>query len=125
MLRFEMGILGPVRHALVLSAVVLTLVPASAAADHAASGKAKLQIVQGGTLVVRGTNFVPGERVRVRVVVGRTLTKRTTADHRGTFTVRFRTSYDRCSSGLFATAAGNRGSQARVNRPELMCPPRL
>ena len=110
---------------LALVALVLTLAPAGAAADQSGTGKAKLQIVRGATLVVRGTHFVPGERVVVSVTAQRNASKRMVADARGIFVARFRISFDRCSSGLNALAVGDRGSRARLRLPELMCPPRL
>jgi len=114
-----------VRHALALGALALALVPSGAAADQAATGRATLRVLPGSSLVLRGTSFVPGERVRISVAVGRSLSKRTIADSSGAFTVGFRASYDRCASSLTALAVGDRGSRARVKRPDLMCPPRL
>ena len=110
---------------LALVALVLTLAPTGAAADQSATGKAKLQIVRGASLVVRGTQFVPGEHVRISVTAGRSAAKSVIASGQGAFVVRFRISFDRCSSGLNALAVGNRGSRARLRLPELMCPPRL
>lgn len=110
---------------LALTAVLLTLAPAGAAADQLGKGKPGLRVVGGPMLVVRGTHFVPGERVKVTVTVGERLSRETVADGRGSFAVRFRTSFDRCSSSLTALAVGSRGSRARAKMPELMCPPRL
>lgn len=110
---------------LALGTLVLTLVPAGAAADQLGNSKPTLRLIGGPTLAVRGARFVPGERVKVTVTVGQRLTKEAIVDRRGSFSVRFRTSFDRCSSSLRALAVGNRGSHALVKMPELMCAPRL
>jgi hypothetical protein len=110
---------------LALVALVFTLAPAGAAADQSATGRAKLQVVMGAPLVVRGTHFVPGEQVTVTVVAAQKRMKRTVANGQGGFLVRFRMSFERCNSGLTALAVGNRGSRARVKRPPMLCPPRL
>jgi hypothetical protein len=110
---------------LALVALVLALAPAGAAAEQSATGKATLQLVRGASLVVRGMQFVPGEQVTVNVTTGRNVSKRVVADGRGAFVVRFRISFDRCSSGVIARAVGSRGSRALVKRPPHGCPPRL
>lgn len=112
-------------RALALVVLLLTLVPAGAAADRAAAGKARLQIVGGPPLLLRGTQFVAGERVKITVTGERTLSKSTVADGRGAFEVRFAVLFDRCSSSLRALARGARGSRAGAKMPQLMCPPRL
>ena len=105
-----------------LVALVLTLVPAGAAADQAASERARLQVVMGASLVARGTHFVPGEQVTVTIAAGQKRMKRTVANGQGGFVVRFRMSFTRCSSGFIALAVGNRGSRAMVKRPPMLCP---
>ena len=114
-------------RALAIAALLLTLAPAGAAADQRAAGKARLQIVQGPSLVVRGTRFVAGERIRI-VVRGahHRLSKQARADRRGAFLVRFQFSRDRCNGILIASATGSRGSAATAKTPpQPMCPPRL
>jgi hypothetical protein len=104
---------------------MLALAPASAASEQRESGgKARLSLVRGAPLVLRGVAFVPGERVRVTVTAERQLAKRVSANAAGRFTVRFATSFDRCQ-GLSARAVGDRGSRAGLKTAELLCPPRL
>jgi hypothetical protein len=110
---------------LALVALVLTLAPADAVADQSASTRARLQVVTGAPLVVRGAHFVPGEQVTVTVATAQKRMKRIVANGQGAFVVRFRMSFDRCSSGFIALAVGNRGSRAIVKRPPTLCPPRL
>jgi hypothetical protein len=87
-------------------------------------GKATLKLTRGAPLTVRGTQFVPAERVRV-AVVGEGLQRRVTASGRGAFLVSFTNiSYDRCD-GLIVIAVGSDGSRAVLKRPEVFCPPRL
>jgi hypothetical protein len=107
---------------LTLVALVLTLVPAGAAADQAASGRAKLQVVMGAPLVVHGKHFVPGEQITVTVSAAQKRMKRAVAGGRGGFILRFRMTYERCHSGLTILAVGNRGSRAMVKRPPMLCP---
>jgi hypothetical protein len=116
---------GRMTRGLALVALVLTLAPGGAAADQAASERARLQVGMGTPLVVRGQHFVPGERVTVTVATGQKRAKRTVANGHGTFVVRFRMTFERCSSGFIALAVGNRGSRAMVKRPPMLCPPRL
>lgn len=107
---------------LALVALVLTLAPGGAAADQAASERARLQVGMGTTLVVRGQHFVPGEQVTVTISAGQKRTKRTAANGQGTFLVRFRMTVERCGPGYIALAVGNRGSRAMVKRPPMLCP---
>jgi hypothetical protein len=113
------------RRVLVLGTLVLAIAPAGTAADQRGEARPSLRLVGGPSLTVRGARFVPGERVKITVTLGQRLVKEASADGRGSFSVRFRTSFDRCSSSLRALAVGNRGSRAAVKLPELMCPPRL
>lgn len=123
---YFVGILREMSRVLALVAgLLLTLVPASAAADQASAGKARLQIVSGSSLVLRGTQFVPGERVKISLLGDLNRSKWAAADGRGTFVVRFRMSFDRCNSNLRIMARGDRGSRAGAKMPQLMCPPRL
>jgi hypothetical protein len=107
---------------LALVALLLTLVPAGAAADQTASQRARLHIGTGAPLVIRGTHFVPGEQVTVTVSMRQKRMKRTVANGQGAFLVRFRMSLPRCSPGIIALAVGNRGSRAMAKRPPMLCP---
>ncbi len=112
-------------RAFVLATLAFTLLPSGAAAGEAAQERPTLRVTAGAMLVVRGTHFLPGERVKVSVAGDRRLTRGATALGSGSFAVRFRSSFDRCNSRLTVLAVGDRGSRARVKLPELMCPPRL
>jgi hypothetical protein len=113
---------APMTRGLALVALLFTLVPAGAAADQTASQRARLYIGAGAPLAVRGTHFVPGEQVTVTVSMRQKRMKRTVANGRGTFLVRFPMSLPRCSPGLIVLAVGNRGSRAMAKRPPMLCP---
>jgi hypothetical protein len=108
-----------------LAALVLTLVPAGAAATQSANGRARLQVTQGATLVIRGANFVRGERVRLTITANSVVRKRAVANRRGMFLVQAPVFFDRCTSALRVVAVGSRGSRAMVKLPQAVCPPRL
>jgi hypothetical protein len=113
------------RTLLILAGCVLALAPAGAASEQREAGsKARLSLIRGTPLVLRGVNFRPGEHVRIRVTTERQLAKRVTADAAGRFTVRFATTaFDRCS-GFLAVAVGDQGSRARL-KAQPLCRPRL
>jgi hypothetical protein len=119
------GHTGRMTRGLALVALVLTLAPAGAAADQSTPRRATLHVGLGVPLVVRGAHFVPGEQVSVTIAAARKRTKRTVANSRGGFVVRFRASFERCRAGFIALAVGDRGSRALVKRPPMLCPPRL
>jgi hypothetical protein len=74
-------------------------------------------------LTLRGTSFRPGERVRVRVLMGAaTLVRTTRASRTGRFSVRFagiRLNY--CAAPLTITARGARSGLVRVRIPIREC----
>lgn len=106
--------------------LLLALIPAGAAIDTTANGKAKLRLLDPAPVKVRGTGFAAGERVLVRVVGLAGLTrKRATAGSRGGWTLTFPNhAYDRCG-GLIVSAVGNHGSRAALKLPHPLCPPPL
>lgn len=112
--------------AIVVAALAVALLGSTAGTGTSSpSGRATLKLVRGAPLELRGVHFIPGERVRVRVVAEGSKTRRVTANGSGGFVVQFPTvTYDRCS-GLLALAIGSRGSRAGLKRPPLLCPPRL
>jgi hypothetical protein len=115
------------RSALVIAlALSLALFGTAAAGGSAtSSAKATLKLERGAPLTLRGSRFVPAERVVVSVRGGKRQTKRVTANGRGGFVVSFpRLSYDRCDP-LFALAVGSRGSRASLKMPPRLCPPSL
>jgi hypothetical protein len=88
----------------------------------AASRVAVVRFASIEPLAVRGTHFVPRERVRVRVVAGRKSFIRVVTARRGSFTATFATSIDPCL-GATAVAVGNRGSRAVTKLVFRDCPP--
>jgi hypothetical protein len=87
--------------------------------------KAKLSMIDGSPLTIRGWSFTSRERVKLIVASKKRLTKWLSATGRGTFVVRFPTvDVDRCE-GFAAFAIGSRGSRATLGRPHVYCPPPL
>lgn len=112
-----------------LTAVVLMLgviaIGLGAASAGAAKRTAHLQLITGSPLKLRGTGFLKGEKVRVRVVSGsREARKVVYAGRSGVFVAAFPgISHHRCDT-LAAEAIGARGSEARLKpRPQPLCPP--
>jgi hypothetical protein len=74
-----------------------------------------LQVLDKAPLVLRGTGFVPTERVRVTVVTAHAqLARRAQASGVGRFVVRFDTVVDACYGARAATAVGRRGSKVSL-----------
>ena len=122
------GIIGVVRFRVlsVLSVAVAAVVLTAVAASAATTTRAALKLVRMQPLVLTGSGFRSGERVRVTVQVGgEALTRRVTAGRLGLFRVAFGEDVvlDRCNSAFAARAVGARGSEARLKLPELLCPP--
>lgn len=111
----------------ILLVAFLVLVPVGAAAQETAAGKAKLRLMSSAPLKVKGTGFVPGERVAVRVrgMQGGVRLKGTTASRSGAWVLSFPSiTYERCS-GLIVNAVGNQDSRAGIKLPQPLCPPPL
>jgi hypothetical protein len=108
---------------LVLALGVLAITIGSAGAE-VSKRSARLQLTAADPVKIRGTGFLGGERVRVRVVTGSAgKSKTVSAVRAGVFVATFPTiSRDRCS-GLFAEAVGNGCSHARLKLPQPLCPP--
>jgi hypothetical protein len=117
------------RTPLIALAIALVLVVVLTAAwGSGSASRAALRVRSTSPLTVRGLHFKASERVRVAVVAtGKRAVKRIRATARGTFTTSgFRSvGYDPCSSDLFVSAAGSRGSRAALKVPQRECPPRL
>lgn len=105
-------------------AVGLALLGGAAMGAQDGTRKATLTLTSGAPVTIRGTRFVPGERVRLSVTDARTRTRRVTASSAGAFVVQFPFAFDRCN-GLIVMAVGSEGSRAALKRGELLCPPRL
>jgi hypothetical protein len=98
-----------------------------AAGGFAADRQPTLRLVRAEPLTVRGTHFVPRERVRVTVVAGVRRVHVVRAKVTGRFTTTFHDVAlpDRCTAGYVITASGNAGSAARIKIPPFECPPPL
>ena len=100
----------------------LVLVPAASAASSTAPGVRFLGLIPAK---VRGSHFVPGERVKVTLSAGKTTRVRTIrVATGGEFTVDFGTlaETDRCSGSVAVTAAGAKGDRAFYKLPSMACP---
>jgi hypothetical protein len=110
------GILRPMARIGAVLVIALTV----AAAATATTGRPELRLVTMQPFVVKGTHFLPHERVRVTITaagVGRTGRTRTNAA--GAFTISFDVPpLGRCA-GVFGRAVGTRGSVATLKRPPL------
>ena len=110
----------------VVLALALALVSIGFGAATAGVSKrsASLQLAGKDPVKLRGTGFLKGERVRVRVVAASAgKSKIVYAGPAGGFVVAFPTiPFDRCNA-FFAEAVGARGSHARLKLPQPACPP--
>ena len=111
---------GMRRVTLVLIAMVaLAAIASTAFAGAGANARSKLKLVQLHPLVVRGTAFRTGERVRVTVYAKIAHVEKTTASSSGAFRMSFgNVAIGRCS-GFRVTAVGNLGSRASLKLPPL------
>jgi hypothetical protein len=106
-----------------LAAVAATIALASTAAAGAAAPS--LRFLDLTPAKVRGTSFMPREKVKLTLRAGtdrRTRTVRATAA--GSFTADFGRlrERDRCSGLLAVTAVGARGDRASYKLPSTACP---
>jgi hypothetical protein len=83
-------------------------------------GKPRILAVSLSPLVIKGTGFVPGEHVTVKIVDGPKAKRRTTANAQGAFTVRVPTRFDRCN-GMTVSAVGDKGSKTGFALAEFLC----
>jgi hypothetical protein len=112
--------------AIALAASTVGLLSAAATGAGDTTRKATLKLTRSAPLTVRGTRFVPRERVRVSVSGAGQATRRVTASGGGAFVVQFATfSFHRCNAGLVVVAVGSEGSRAGLKLPEMLCPPPL
>lgn len=111
--------------------VVLALIAVALATLPEASGTAParpvLRLVDSAPVVLRGSHFLPRERVLVRLTVGELKrAKNVRATAAGRFSAVFSSvSYDRCAAHLSAVATGRGGSRASLKLPQPACPPPL
>jgi hypothetical protein len=104
--------------AMLIAVAVPVAIAATAARDDESGGqtkRAKLEAMSTQPLRVRGKEFVPGERVRVtlKLVLGKTMTRRVTAGRRGGFVVNFG-EVNTCN-GFTVGAIGSRNSRATLS----------
>lgn len=111
---------------LAVAALALVLVPAGAAVEAGATGKAKLRLLDTAPLKVKGSGFRARERVVVRVTGrGGVARKRVAAGPAGAWVLTFPgIAYDRCN-GLVVSAIGSRGTRVGLKLPQPLCPPPL
>jgi hypothetical protein len=83
-------------------------------------GKPRILAVSLSPLVIKGTGFVPGEHVTVKIIDGPKAKRRTTANAQGAFTVRVPTRFDRCN-GMTVSAVGDKGSKTGFALAEFLC----
>jgi hypothetical protein len=94
------------------------------AAPAAAVEKPALTTVSSRTtIVVRGTHFVPYERVTVRVIGQTVVTKRTSATARGSFRLALDRPKPRACNSLVVRATGARGDWAVLRIRAAECNP--
>jgi hypothetical protein len=102
-------------------AVALLAVALLPAVAPAASSRPRVSLVDRSPAAVRGTSFVPAERVAVTLTVGDvTLTKTVVAAANGAFLARWRRSVPTGCVAVGITARGSAGSRAvyRLSPPE-------
>jgi len=97
-----------------LIAALLTALVATFAA--AAWSRPIISVTRVVPLTVRGSGFVPGERVRVVARVPAVYRKTVTAGSRGRFSVVFRVAAGKCVR-IRVVATGNKGSRASITVP--------
>ncbi len=82
--------------------------------------QAHLVPTSGNPLRVRGTGFVPGERVQIKVTAGsKRVGRKLRASTRGSFVVTFKRV--RACEGPTVVARGSRGSRASFTISEIAC----
>jgi hypothetical protein len=108
-----------------VTAVLAILGLALAACSQVAgmsSRSASLRIVDRDPLVLRGTRFEPGERVRLLIVTSKPYEKRVRAGEGGAFMARFRALSRECGR-ISIQAVGNHGSRAEAGIRGRVCQP--
>jgi hypothetical protein len=108
------------RIALVVSAV-LALVVSATALGAADARRPALRITDVAPLTVRGTNFRPGERVKLLVSAGRPVTRAVRAGPRGRFVARLGVRVDSGACSAVVQAIGSAGSRALVDMARPGC----
>ena len=105
---------------IVLSALAVALLATSTALGAADARRPTLRITDLAPLTVRGTNFRPGERVKLFVNAGRPITRAVRAGARGGFVARLGVRVDG-SCAAVVQAIGAAGSRALVDMASPGC----
>jgi hypothetical protein len=108
---------------LALLAVAAIVGIASATTDQANRSNASLRMVDRSPATVAGRGFKAHRRVKVRLMVGHTLTRRPLANGAGAFTVKFPAVIDRCSSFTVTASQPNRPTVVLQAPPKPACAP--
>lgn len=103
---------------LALSLAVAVMAMPAFAAGHGG----KLILVDTTPLVVKGSRFKAGERVKLVVTGSVSLSRVVRASAGGRFAVTFKVSLDRCDP-LLVRAIGTRGSRATIDLTQVACAP--
>jgi hypothetical protein len=114
---YRFGLFAQTRlRAVVVAAglAVAILVATACAAGGATPHAPTLTLRSRSPVTVVGRHFAPRVRVRITVTAARTLSRRATPNGHGTFTARFATVIDRCSS--WSVTASQRGQAPVVIR---------
>lgn len=111
-----------IRLLLLIALSALTSIGATDTGSTAPS-KARLTVVKGKPLALRGTGFRPHEAVRITLLASiKRSVKRAEAGANGSFKVAFPPAADGCSL-VTAYAVGSKGSRASVQIGGPPCPP--
>jgi hypothetical protein len=105
----------------VLAAIVAVLVSAAAAWGALDARRPTLRVVDLSPLTVRGSNFAPGERVKLLVNAGGPLVRAAKAGPRGGFLKRLGVRVDPTGCGVVVQAIGRAGSRALVDTARPGC----
>jgi len=99
-----------------LSLIAALLAALIATFSAAALSRPSIAVTRVTPLTVRGSGFVPGERVKVVAREPTVYRKTVTAGRRGRFTTIFRVAVGKCAR-IRVVATGNKGSRASTTLP--------
>jgi hypothetical protein len=108
-----------VKHVVAIAAI-LVLTAALVATVSAAKRHPRLTVVGESPLVVRGSGFLPRERVTLRATAGdQQVAKTVRSTPTGAFSARFEAIPNASCSPFTVTATGARGTTAATRRPRI------
>jgi hypothetical protein len=108
-----------------LIAVAAIVGIASASTDQAKRSGPSLRMIRGNPATIRGRGFTPHRRVHVRLMMGRTMSRRPLANGAGAFTVQFPTVIDRCSGFTITASEPNYAAVVLRAPPKPQCAPAM